>query len=453
MKTIAIAGASGFIGKKVIQEILEKSNNKIIALSRSDRDSTSRVSWRKCDLFSKREIKDSIKGADELVYLVHSMEPSARLDQASFEDYDLILADNFGRVAQSLGIKKVIYLGGIIPANIELSKHLESRLEVERALKEYIPNVVCLRAGLILGNGGSSYNILINLVKRLPILICPKWAQNETSPVHASQVVESILFSLDHDSVNNSIINLTSKDKISYFDLLRKTARYLNKKRKFFKIGVPILTISRFWVSLFSGASRRLVYPLLESLRHPMLVDERNKGLDVKIYSVDEALEKTVQEGDADPYKFKHSSKHESFVRSVQRAKLPGSLTAKDAAHEYMIWLPRFLFPFIIVTVDGPWITFSVIIPQLKILILKRREESTSDLQTFKIKGGLLALKNDKGRLEFREVLDGKYLLMSIHDFYPSLPWYIYRYSQALMHLFVMNSFKKYLSRLGAKHD
>jgi len=89
----------------------------------------------------------------------------------------------------------------------------------------------------------------------------------------------------------------------------------------------------------------------------------------------------------------------------------------------------------------------------LKILILKRREESTSDLQSFRIKGGLLALKHDKGRLEFREVLDGKYLLMSIHDFYPSLPWYIYRYSQALMHLFVMNAFKNYLARLGAKHD
>ncbi len=453
MKTIAIAGASGFVGRKVIQEILNRSDDKIIALSRSHRESTQRVSWKKCDLFSRKEIEASIKGADVLIYLVHSMEPSARLDQARFDDYDLFLADNFGRIAEKLGIKKFIYLGGIIPSGIELSKHLESRLEVEYALREYIPNYVCLRAGLVLGSGGSSYNILINLVKRLPVLICPKWSLNETSPVHVSQVVESILFAFNSDSVNKSVINLTSKDKVSYFDLLKKTAGFLNKKRKFIKINIPILTISRFWVSLFSGASRRLVYPLLESLRHPMLVSERNKGLGVKIYTVDEALKKTVEEGEDKPYKFKSGTNHESFVRSVQRARLPGALTAKDAAHEYMVWLPRFLFPFVIVVVDGPWITFSVIVPQLKILILKRRQESTSDLQSFRIKGGLLALKHDKGRLEFREVLDGKYLLMSIHDFYPSLPWYIYRYSQAVMHLFVMNSFKNYLSRLGAKHD
>lgn len=453
MKTIAIAGASGFVGFALTHKLLKDTDCKIIALSRSERKSKSeRLVWRKCDLFSRDEIFDALEGVDELIYLVHSMEPSARLDQASFADYDLILADNFGRCARELGINKVTYLGGIVPPDQKLSKHLASRLEVEKVFAEYFRECIFLRAGLILGANGSSYNILVNLVKNLPVLICPRWAQNLTSPIHISHVIDTIIEHISSVSDNQesiSIINLSSKDMITYFELLVHTAKLLKKRRKFYSISIPILSVSRLWVSFFSGASRRLVYPLLESLKHPMVPGPSDK-VSRSDLSVVKSLELVSKETPLKPYQFSNYIHHESFVRSVQRAYLPDGLTAKDAAHEYMIWLPRFLYPFIIVSVEDDWVTFSFLFASIKLLILQRIQGATSDFQSFRIRGGLLALKHDKGRLEFREVLGESTLLMSIHDFYPSLPWYIYRYTQAIFHLFVMNSFRKYLRKLGS---
>jgi uncharacterized protein YbjT (DUF2867 family) len=448
MKNIAIAGASGFVGQALIKELLLDKDIHIIALTRGDKQSTSRITWKKCDLFSRSEILNALHGADQLIYLVHSMEPSARLDQASFADYDLILADNFGRCARELNISKVVYLGGIIPPGKNVSLHLNSRLEIETVFKEYFPQYIFLRAGLIIGALGSSYNILVNLVKRLPILVCPSWTQNLTSPVHISYVVSMIKSCSDTRLLDGEIINLSSKDEITYFDLLKKTARILSKKRLFFRIGIPIITVSRFWVSLFSGASRRLVYPLLESLKHPMVA---NNSIQIpqNNLTVEESLEKAALSGDSSGFIFNKNTYHESFVRSVQRATLPIGMSASDAATEYMTWLPRFLSPFVKVSVEGDWITFSLFFSMIKILILKRVDHSTSDFQTFHIKGGLLALKHNKGRLEFREVLNKSSILISIHDFYPSLPWYLYRYTQAVFHLFVMNSFKKHLKRLS----
>ena len=132
-QTIAITGASGFIGSQVIQKL--SLQHDIIALTRSGESHTSgNISWRKCDLFSLLQAEHGLKGADVAFYLVHSMMPMARLTQASFEDMDLILADNFARAARHNGVKQIIYLGGIIPHNATLSRHLRSRLEVEQTL-------------------------------------------------------------------------------------------------------------------------------------------------------------------------------------------------------------------------------------------------------------------------------------------------------------------------------
>jgi uncharacterized protein YbjT (DUF2867 family) len=450
MKKIAIAGASGFVGQALIKELLTDEDIHIIALTRGDKKSSDRVTWIKCDLFSRKEILHALQGVDQLIYLVHSMEPSARLDQANFADYDLILADNFGRCAKLLNIKKVIYLGGIIPPDIEVSLHLESRLEVETVFKEYFDQYVFLRAGLIIGAAGSSYNILVNLVKNLPIMVCPSWTQNSTSPVHITYVTAMIKSCVKTRLLDGEIINLSSKDNITYFDLLRKTAEHLSKKRLFFRIRLPLITVSRFWVALFSGASRRLVYPLLESLKYPMLADN-SVNIPTNNLTVSESLEKASKNTSQSRYIFNKSVHHESFVRSVQRGDLPKGLTAKDAADEYMKWLPKFLFPFIIVKVEDDWITFSLLYHKIKILILKRVNSASDDFQSFRIRGGLLALKRDKGRLEFREVLNKSSLLISIHNFYPALPWYIYRYTQALCHLFVMNRFKKHIKRVSVK--
>ena len=132
--TIVIAGASGYIGRALIPKLLKQfPSAEITALSRSQQLSEDpRVQWKACDLFSLKSIETALpEKADLAFYLVHSMGPTAQLDQATFADYDLILADNFARAAKKLSLQQLVYLGGLTPESTTLSLHLQSRLEVE----------------------------------------------------------------------------------------------------------------------------------------------------------------------------------------------------------------------------------------------------------------------------------------------------------------------------------
>ncbi|MFM8230130.1 MAG: NAD-dependent epimerase/dehydratase family protein, partial [Chthoniobacterales bacterium] len=165
--TVVVAGASGFVGMALLPVLAE--NFDVVALSRSANPELPRVRWTRCDLFSLLQTERALQGADYVVYLVHSMLP-ARLTQARFEDMDFILADNFARSAARAGVKQIVYLGGIIPNDAQLSRHLASRLEVERVLSARGVPVTSLRAGLIVGPRGSSFRIMLRLVRRSPVL-------------------------------------------------------------------------------------------------------------------------------------------------------------------------------------------------------------------------------------------------------------------------------------------
>jgi hypothetical protein len=117
------------------------------------------------------------------------MGPTAHLDQGTFADYDLILADNFSRAMITVGLKQLIYLGGLIPNSERMSLHLQSRMEVEETFRQYKLPTTVFRAGLILGEAGSSFQILLKLVKRLPVMVCPHWTQTLTTPVDLATVL------------------------------------------------------------------------------------------------------------------------------------------------------------------------------------------------------------------------------------------------------------------------
>lgn len=139
-------------------------------------------------------------------------------------------------------------------------------------------------------------------------------------------------------------------------------------------------------------------------------------------------------------------------VRSIQRLHFPAGKNITWVAKEYMRWLPKFLYPVFIITINDDYIIFSIFHKNIKLLILKYSElRSSHDRQLFYIRGGLLAHKHPKGRLEFRVVLEGKNVLSSIHDFTPRLPWQVYRFTQAIVHSFVMWAFGKHLNKVGKK--
>ncbi|MCD7034732.1 NAD(P)H-binding protein [Metabacillus sp. GX 13764] len=459
---IALTGASGYIGSSLLKRLEGKA--KIVALSRNgdQREDSAAVSWRSCDLFSLQSAEEGLRGADYAVYLVHSMMPSARLTQASFEDMDLILADNFARAAKKNGIKQIVYLSGIIPENTEnLSRHLKSRLEVEKVLGSYGVPVTTLRAGLIVGPQGSSFPILSRLASRLPVMLLPKWTRTNTQPIALSDVLTALCGCIGREDLYTRAIDAGGPDVMTYKEMIVQTAEVMGKTP--YTADVPFLsvTLSRLWISLIAQAPKETAYPLIESLIHPMTADKEKMaaGISYGRQTFKEAAARALEEekGAEKKKNSGHSRKTSSFtgVRSVQRILIPEGQTADWAAAYYMQWLGSFAKPLLSSRTDAER-KASVFLPFLKKPLLEMsyvKERSTSDRALYKISGGMFVSRQEgpAGRIEFRQVPGTQECIIAIHEYRPSLPWIIYKTTQAKIHLAVMNLFKKHLLKLMKK--
>jgi uncharacterized protein YbjT (DUF2867 family) len=451
MKKVLIAGASGFIGMALIERLLKTENLEIVALSRHVQISDHpRLTWKKCDLFSLKDISLAMEGCDEAYYLVHSMLPSASLSQGTFYDFDLIMADNFVRAALKFKLSHIIYLGGMIPQEMKLSWHLQSRLEVETLFRNSGVMTTVFRAGLIIGPKGSSFTILQRLVERLPIMVCPKWTRTKSQPVALQDVMNVLERAFLDEKVRGAIYDIGGPQTLTYQDLIILTSKLVKKSGKpILTLNIIPLSVSRFWVKLVTGMPKNLIYPLVLSLRHEMIATPDHAWPHPEDLSttLEEALEIALRNHLVlDRSKLAGYVPVQREVRSVQRLVLPEGKNAEWVAAEYFSWLPSFFATLIKVQVLGEWCTFYFFDPSIKILILRKSpERSTPDRQLLYVVGGLLSGKQDRGRLEFREILDKRYVMAALHEFRPALPWYIYRWTQALVHLVVMKAFGEHL--------
>ncbi|MFZ9520242.1 MAG: NAD(P)H-binding protein [Silvanigrellaceae bacterium] len=462
---IVIAGASGFIGMDLLRKLSSKFQ--VIALTRSPQAPSTLpdhfnpgVYWLQCNLFSLRQTETAVAHAKYAFYLVHSMSPGARLTQGKHEDLDVIIADNFSRAAASAGIHRIVYLGGIQPPGTWLSDHLRGRLEVERVLQSRSTNNVALRAGLILGPGGSSSMILIKLVKRLPVLVCPSWTRKMSSPVSLRDVSEALIEALNDESTPPGSYDLAGPENISYRKLMQRVASELNVRRFF----VPFLGIppgfSRLWVSTITGASRELVAPLIQSLVVDLL-----PGKTAPVFSSVKAKDPLMTalhhaELPRVPIEIAHQSvapvarpATENSVVSIQRMPLPEGWSAPSVAQDYAFWLPRMLTPLIRLETssDGHQVRFFVRGVAAPILELEfMTDRSDEDRALFFVRGGLLRKQNSNpmSRLEFRVIPQMRIVLAAVLDFTPSLPWYFYRLTQAQAHRFIMWRFAARLKKI-----
>ena len=448
---LIIAGASGFVGKALAPLLAERFH--VVGLSRSERAAgDGYAEYRECDLFSMKDAERALEGGDYAVYLVHNMMPSARLTQGDFADLDVVCADNFARAAARAGIKQIVFLGGLCPKDGSLSKHLESRVEVERVLAGHGVPVTTLRAGLILGGDGSSFQIMARLVQRLPIMVCPRWTNTRTQAVALRDVVQLINYVVGREEHYSRVHDVGAPEVVTYRELMAMTARALGKRRWFIPSRVLSPGLSRLWISLVTGAPRALVAPLVQSLKHEMVAGPSSLASEAGLRrtSMQEAIEIAIA-GDHGtvPHAFRspRSGDGQHLVRSVQRMELPEGWTAERAAMDYVRWLPHFLRWLLRVrrrAGEG----FSFVLLPLGITLMTLRHSasrSTADRQLFYVTGGALAPAGSKARFEMRQVLGGRTLLTVVHDYEPRLPWLLYVSTQAHFHKWLMHRFAKHL--------
>ena len=458
---VAVAGASGFVGSALLPALTGDFD--VVALRRTPATELPGVRWQRCDLFSLLQTERALEGADYAVYLVHSMLP-ARLTQARFEDMDFILADNFARSAARAGVKQILYLGGIIPDDARLSRHLASRLEVERVLAARGVPVTSLRAGLIVGPQGSSFRMVARLVDRSPVLLCPHWTRSMTQPVGLRDVVSLLRYCVGREEMYGRAFDLGGPEVMTYVDLMRRTAERLGKKRCI--IAVPFIPtrLSVLGMRMITGAHRELVAPLVESLRHAMVAHsptlQERAGIVAQSFdeALDEALpaEKVASEEADHHLARRHVHSEEGlYVCSIQRLPLPPGYDAIWVAREYARWLPSFFKRVLRVTVDEHLnLVFRVTGVRRPLLELSySSNRSSADRPLYYITGGLLVRLADvpdgraPARLEFRESPDRRSVLAAIFNYSPALPWWFYRVTQAPIHLLVMKLFGWHLAR------
>lgn len=356
---VALTGASGYIGQNLLKKLTKFAD--VIALSRNGdkRENTEHVTWRSCDLFSLSDAEKGLEGADFAVYLVHSMKPSAKLTQGSFENMDVILADNFAQAAQKQGVKQIVYLSGLIPKSRTLSRHLRSRLEVEKILGSYGVPVTTFRAGLIVGPKGSSFPILAKLVRRLPIMTLPKWTRTKTHPIGLSDVLHALHYSIGNPKLSGESIDVGGPEVMTYKEMMLQTAEVMGKKPLLFNVPFLTIKLSRLWVSLVTGSSKEMVYPLIESLSHPMTAQPENMSKDVSYGKVPfkeaarTSLEEEKRDQDAQKKTLKPVTPNiQHNVRSVQRIPIPEGKNALWVAKYYTTWLSHLVSPFLRVEED-----------------------------------------------------------------------------------------------------
>jgi uncharacterized protein YbjT (DUF2867 family) len=232
-----------------------------------------------------------LKSVDTAFYFIHSM-GAAR----DFEEEDREAASNFGAAARAAGVRRIVYLGGLGSLDVDLSKHLRSRLETGDVLRSSGVSVIEFRASIIIGSGSLSFELIRALVERLPAMVCPKWVSVLAQPIAIEDILEYLVQAIELPGTDSRIFEIGGPDQVSYGDIMREYARQRDLRR--LMIPVPVLTpyLSSLWLGLVTPVYARIGKKLVESLRNPTLVssDLAEKEFSVRPRGLRAAIERAI---------------------------------------------------------------------------------------------------------------------------------------------------------------
>jgi uncharacterized protein YbjT (DUF2867 family) len=270
-RRILVTGATGYVGGRLIPRLLEAGYDVRILVRNQQKLKT--VTWRRRvqiivgDVLERALLLSALDGVDAAFYLIHSMTGGS-----DFAKQDKTAAKNFGELAKNVGVKRVIYLGGLGDPNTNLSEHLRSRQETGEILRR---SGVCLtefRAAIIIGPGSISFEMIRYLTERIPIMICPRWVKTKVQPIAIDDVIYYLTESLKTPDSKDQIIEIGGADVLTYGEMMKGYANVRGLHRLL--INVPVLTprLSSYWVHWVTPISASYARPLIEGLRNEVVV-------------------------------------------------------------------------------------------------------------------------------------------------------------------------------------
>jgi uncharacterized protein YbjT (DUF2867 family) len=290
---ILLTGSTGYIGKRLLPVLVEAGHEVVCCVRDPQRfnppDSIKqKVSIIEVDLLDEKSLKNIPEDIDGAFYLVHSMSSSN-----DYKSLEKISAINFRNALEKTKVKHVVYLSGIVNES-ELSKHLSSRKDVEIELNKGTYSFTALRAGIIIGSGSASFEIIRDLVEKLPIMITPKWLSTKCQPIGVSDVIAFLSKSIFNEKTFNQNFDIGGPDVLSYKQMLLGFAKSRNLRRKI--IVVPVMTpkLSSYWLYFVTSTSYKLAVSLVHSMKVEVICrnNEINSILEIEPLNYTESLER-----------------------------------------------------------------------------------------------------------------------------------------------------------------
>ncbi len=265
---VLVAGASGFVGRKLCPA-LQEAGHEVRAMTRHPETYEGRPGTPvRADVHDADTLPAALEGCEAAYYLVHS------LSSPDFERLDAEAARAFGAAARKAGLERIVYLGGLGDDSDELSPHLRSRREVEGLLGAAGVPVTVLRAGIIVGHGGISWEITRQLVDHLPLMVTPRWVRTRTQPIALDDVVRYLVGVLEPAEARGRVFEIGGPEVLMYLTMLKRVAAI--RSRPLAIVPVPLLSprLSSRWLSLVTDVDSQAGRSLVDSMSNEVVVDD-----------------------------------------------------------------------------------------------------------------------------------------------------------------------------------
>ena len=268
---ILLTGATGYVGGRLLS-VLEAKGHHVRCLARRPEHLAGRVGDRTAvvggDVLDPESLARALSGVGVAYYLVHSMGSTG-----NFERDDRTAAEAFALACRHAGVRRIIYLGGL-GSGADLSPHLRSRQEVGRILRESGVLTVEFRASIVIGSGSLSFEVVRTLVNRLPVMVTPRWVRVLAQPIAIEDLVDYLTLAVDLPLAQSEVFEIGGSDRVSYAGIMQEYARQRRLTR--IMIPVPVLSpwLSARWLGLVTPLYARVGRKLLDSVRHPTVVED-----------------------------------------------------------------------------------------------------------------------------------------------------------------------------------
>jgi uncharacterized protein YbjT (DUF2867 family) len=296
---IAVAGATGYIGGMLCKRLCEE-GLEVRALARHPERAQdleeAGCEVVRADVLEAETLAPALEGVDVAYYLVHSMEGAAA---NGFADAERRSGAAFARAAEGAGLERVVYLGGLVPADAPLSRHLGSRLAVESALLRAVPEGIALRASIVVGARSRSFRFLVRLIERLPVMALPAWRDNRTAPIDGRDMLDYLARAATAPAeLTGRSWDIGGPDVMTYAEMIARISDALMVRRPSLPLGFSLTPVASVVAAAIADEDPGLIAPLMESLEHDLLPRDGDAAaaFGVHLHRFDAAVERALRD-------------------------------------------------------------------------------------------------------------------------------------------------------------